>query len=252
MEEKVRILCVDDEVNVLRALKRSFLDSDYDVITAASGEEGLAALAGDTPVQIVMSDYRMPGMNGVDFLREVRRRWPETVRIVLSGYADIAAVISAVNEGEIYHFIAKPWNDDDLRVTMANAVERFHCNEIRVDLAQQLKAKNDELQRINCAHILDALPVGVVCIDTDGLVVQCNREARRLLDVSPVRAIGIGRRDLLPDELNLFVEKIAEGNGAVLSTTIKGGGVRVVGGGMKGAGREEVALVLESGEGAGH
>ncbi|HEX8960873.1 MAG TPA: response regulator, partial [Geobacteraceae bacterium] len=143
MEEKVRILCVDDEVNVLRALERSFLDSDYDVITAGSGQEALALLAG-TPVQIVVSDYRMPEMNGVDFLREVRRQWPDTVRIVLSGYADIAAVISAVNEGGIYHFIAKPWNDDDLRVTIANAVERFRLNEIRTELAEQLQAKNEE------------------------------------------------------------------------------------------------------------
>ncbi len=68
----------------------------------------------------------MPNMNGVEFLREVRTRWPDTVRIVLSGYADTASIVSAINEGEIYRFIPKPWNDDDLKVTIANAIERYH------------------------------------------------------------------------------------------------------------------------------
>ena len=112
MEERARILCVDDEPNVLRALERMFLDEEYEILTAPSALEGLQALERIQPVQIVVSDYRMPAMNGVDFLREVCRRWPDTVRIVLSGYADTAAVVAAINDGEIYKFIPKPWNDD--------------------------------------------------------------------------------------------------------------------------------------------
>ncbi|MCM2357223.1 MAG: response regulator [Geobacteraceae bacterium] len=262
-----RILCVDDEVNVLKALERTFLDDDYEIVTAASGEEGLAVLAGGRPVQIVVADYRMPEMNGVDFLREVCKRWPDTVRIVLSGYADIAAVILAINEGEIYRFIAKPWNDDDLRVTIANAVERHNLDRMNILLAEELRAKNEELHRINymlerfiaekaskaiyqnrtltrCREILDALPVGVVSMDRDGLVVQCNMEGARLLDVPPGWAIGTGRQRLFPEELNLFIDELAR-EGVTLRRLIRGGAVRVLGQSVNGPGQEGVVLVLE-------
>lgn len=151
MDELVRILLVDDEVNVLRALERTFLDEEYEVLTAPSGSEGLSILQDVSPVQVVVSDYRMPQMNGVDFLREVRRRWPDTVRIVLSGYADTAVVISAINEGEIYKFIAKPWNDDELRIAIINALERYSLNKKNIELTEALSAKIEELKQANAA-----------------------------------------------------------------------------------------------------
>ena len=117
MGEPTRILCVDDEQNVLRSLTRLFLDDPYEILTAASGAEGLLILDQTGTVPVVISDYRMPGMNGVEFLSEVRKWWPETVRIVLSGYADTGAIVSAINEGQIYRFVAKPWNEDELQVT---------------------------------------------------------------------------------------------------------------------------------------
>lgn len=268
MGEKTRILFVDDEVNVLKALERNFLEYDYEIITAPSGREGLEVLAGTAPVQIVVSDYRMPGMNGVDFLQEVRKRWPDTVRIVLSGYADITAVISAINEGGIYHFISKPWDDGDLKVTIANAVERFQLNKEKAELAEELKVKNEELNRINymlerfiaektsnamyqnraltrSQQVLDALPVGVVSMDMNGLVVQCNKEGARLLDFPLAWAIGTDRRRLFPEELNLLVEGIVGDNGPVFRRQIKGGEVRVVAGSMKEPGQEGIVLVLE-------
>ena len=151
MDEQIRILLVDDEVNVLRALERTFLDEEYEVLTASSGSEGLSILQDVSPVQVVVSDYRMPQMNGVDFLREVRRRWPDTVRIVLSGYADTAVVISAINEGEIYKFIAKPWNDDELRIAIINALERYSLNKKNIELTEALSAKIEELKQANAA-----------------------------------------------------------------------------------------------------
>ena len=99
MSDKTRILCVDDERNVLRALERLFLDDDYEILTASSGEEGLELLNAAPQVQVVISDFRMPGMNGVDFLKQVFETHPDTIRIVLSGYADTAAVVAAINEG---------------------------------------------------------------------------------------------------------------------------------------------------------
>ena len=117
----VKILCVDDERNVLRALERIFLDDDYEIVTAGSGEEGLEIMteSGDC-FQVVISDYRMPVMNGVEFLKAVYERWPDSVRIVLSGYADAGAIVAAINEGHIYKFIPKPWNDEELRETIQN------------------------------------------------------------------------------------------------------------------------------------
>jgi two-component system NtrC family sensor kinase len=124
MDQPIRILFVDDEINVLRSLERVFLEENYEILTASTGTEGFSVLQTVSPVQVVISDYRMPGMNGVDFLKEVRKLWPDTVRIVLSGYADAASIVAAINEGQIYKFIPKPWNDDELKVTVVNALER--------------------------------------------------------------------------------------------------------------------------------
>ncbi len=149
MDEPVRILFVDDEVNVLRSLQRTFLDDDYEILTASSGVRALSKLEEVPPVQVVISDYRMPEMNGIEFLREVRRRWPETVRIVLSGYADTGVVISSINDGEIYKFIPKPWNDDELRITIINALERYFLNRKNMELTDALATTMEELNRMN-------------------------------------------------------------------------------------------------------
>jgi len=150
MEKEVKILFVDDEENVLHAVKRVFLDENYTIFTAVSAAEGLALLDSNQ-VQVVVSDYRMPGTDGVEFLREVNNRWPETVKILLSGYADITSIIAAINEGQIYKFIPKPWNDDDLRVSISNALDRYLLRQKNVELTHELSAKNEELTRLNVA-----------------------------------------------------------------------------------------------------
>ncbi len=144
----IRILAVDDEPFVLDTIKRLLNDDSYDVLTATSGKEGLSMMK-TLPVQIVISDYRMPEMNGVEFLKEVCRQWPDTIRIVLSGYADIHSIIAAVNEGQIYKFMGKPWNNEELRMTIANAVERYSLQQQNVRLTEELKKKNEDLQKFN-------------------------------------------------------------------------------------------------------
>lgn len=203
MDEQIRILCVDDEKNVLRSLERMFIDDDYEVITAQSGAEGLEKLNDEGPTQIVISDFRMPGMNGVEFLKEVRLRWPKTVRIVLSGYADSSAIVSAINEGEVYKFIPKPWNDDELRVAIVNAMERFRLEEKNLELATALQKSNEELQHLNqnleelvairteelsskvsvlerVQRVLDMLPFAVLSLDSDGTILVSNKSGREL------------------------------------------------------------------------
>jgi len=231
MEEQVRILLVDDEINVLRSLERNFLDEEYEILTASSGTEGFSILQDVSPVQVVISDFRMPQMNGVDFLREVRRRWPDTVRIVLSGYADTAVVISAINEGEIYKFIPKPWNDDELKITIMNALERYSLNKKNIELNEALFAKIEELKQANsnlerltgpggvagrnisanlAQKILQMLPVGVIGIDSAGVIIQCNREAGDLLSINASDCIGIRSSEALPDAVTEYIKRIGE------------------------------------------
>lgn len=226
-DEKTVILCVDDEKNVLRALERIFLDDDYEILTATSGQEGLSILENHGPCQIVISDYRMPVMDGVEFLREVYQRWPDTVRIVLSGYADAASIVAAINDGHIYKFIPKPWNDDELRVTIDNALERYvlqkRNRELMIELArandeleQKVQQRTAELELRNQAltfsqFMLDALPVAVVGIDMVGMIVQGSRSAVQIFNKVEGGLFGSDRRDSLPAEFNLAIDAIQEG-----------------------------------------
>jgi len=235
MSEPVRILMVDDERSVLRAIQRLFLDEAYEILTAETGDEGIQLLEKVHPVQVVISDYRMPQRDGVDFLREVFERWPDTVRIVLSGYADAAAVVGAINQGHIYKFIPKPWNDYDLKVTLSNAVERYSLFQKNRQLTEELLQKNEELRRINESlektvrertsqiilrnralrishNILDCLPVAVLGIDTEGLIVQCNRKATRLF-AEKGGLIGRNRPSCLPEEINSLIEAVENQGG---------------------------------------
>ena len=196
-DEAINILCVDDEHNVLRALERIFLDDNYNIVTAHSGAEGLSLLENAAPFHIVISDYRMPVMNGVEFLKTVYDRWPDTVRIVLSGYADAGAIVAAINEGHIYKFIPKPWNDDEMRITIQNCLERYFLKKKNHELLRELAESNavlemkvfdrtEQLELRNHAlefsqNLLGNLPVGVIGIDLSGIIVYCNDSAVELL-----------------------------------------------------------------------
>ncbi len=148
MDENITILCVDDERNVLKSLIRLFLDCEYTILTATSGKEGLNLLEKED-AQIIISDYRMPVMNGAEFLKEVFQLYPKTVRIVLSGYADADSILSAINEGHIYKFIPKPWDDNELKVTILNAIERYFLVKKNEELTVELMKKNKELTELN-------------------------------------------------------------------------------------------------------
>lgn len=116
---KSRVLCVDDEPNILRSLKW-LLQRQFDVTVAPSGEQALALLA-EGDFDVVVSDQRMPGMSGAELLREVRRRSPRSMRILLTGYSDIQAILRSVNEGEVFRYIHKPWDVNELPEVIAQA-----------------------------------------------------------------------------------------------------------------------------------
>jgi CheY-like chemotaxis protein len=122
-DKPAAILFVDDEVNVLNALRRLFHDERYSTYFAASGAEGLKILQ-EHAVDLIISDMRMPEMNGAEFLTQVVMQWPDTIRILLTGYSDIQSTIDAVNKGRIYYYCSKPWNDEDLKLLVRNALEQ--------------------------------------------------------------------------------------------------------------------------------
>ena len=271
MNEEVKILCVDDEKSVLKALERLFLDTDYEIITAMSGDEGLDLLRTSGQVQLVVSDFRMPKMNGVDFLKEVYKIRPDTVRIVLSGYADTAAIVEAINEGKIYKFIPKPWNDDELKITISHALEHYFTKQRNVELALQLERANTELIEINSSlerlvedrtselmlqnriltasqNILDALPVGVVGIDPEGLIVQCNKKGLEIFRLDEGNILGMDRRDSLPEDINNLVDKVIREKTLTAHITDNGSHISVKGVYMQhSTGQEGIILVLDDG-----
>ena len=116
---KMRVLFVDDDERILNGL-RTLFRNDYDVAVAGNGEEALALLRKE-PAPIVVSDQRMPGMTGVEVLREVRKHWPHSVRLLLTGYSDLAAMVGSINEGEVFRFVKKPWDNDEIKATLADA-----------------------------------------------------------------------------------------------------------------------------------
>lgn len=142
------LLLVDDEPNVLRALKRSLRQCPYRVLTAADGDQALS-LMHDHDVDLVVSDSRMPGMEGAELLGRIQQQWPECQRLLLTGYADMEATIRAINEGHIYRYIAKPWNDDELRQILHQALAHQQAERERQRLEALTQAQNRELSDLN-------------------------------------------------------------------------------------------------------
>ena len=142
-QEPFTLLFVDDEEGVLNALRRIFMDENYTILTATSGDKAIRILE-ERQVHLLISDHRMPGMTGAELLKLVRERWPETIRIMLTGYADVNSIMGAVKEGAVYKFITKPWNDEDLRLTVSLALQQYllmHENRHLKELARQQQSK---------------------------------------------------------------------------------------------------------------
>jgi type II secretory ATPase GspE/PulE/Tfp pilus assembly ATPase PilB-like protein/FixJ family two-component response regulator/RNA polymerase subunit RPABC4/transcription elongation factor Spt4 len=143
------ILFVDDEINVLKAMQRIFHQESYRLLTAQNGAEALKVLQDQQPVHVVVCDYRMPGMTGSEVLKKIKAKWPNTIRIMLTGYADVDAVMGAVNDGAVYKFITKPWNDHDIRLTISLALEQYDLIKENSHLKKKSAAQKSELKRLS-------------------------------------------------------------------------------------------------------
>ncbi|MGE5622593.1 MAG: EAL domain-containing protein, partial [Bacillota bacterium] len=214
------LLLVDDESNILAALKRLLRRDGYNILTANGGQEGLELLA-KHDVDVIVSDQRMPGMTGVEFLRHAKGLCPDTVRIVLSGYTELQSVTDAVNEGAIFKFLTKPWDDALLRQHIADA---FHQKEladenrrlgIEVSRTSQalvianrqmedlLRQKQHQIARVEASleivrEILQHVAVPLLGLDEDGNVVFANDSAASLLTPS-CSLLGCDAKQVLPE-----------------------------------------------------
>jgi len=148
MSEQHTVLFVDDEVNILRAVQRLMRNEPCEVVTASRGAEALEVLTRQ-PVQVVVTDQRMPEMSGVDLLSAIRDRHPDLVRMMLTGYTEMNVAVEAINRGKIYRLITKPWNDEELKATLRQAFDHHDLkSEIR-RLNQVTREQNLKLQDMN-------------------------------------------------------------------------------------------------------
>lgn len=200
---KRTLLLVDDEENILTSLRRLLRREGYEILIGLGGAQGLELLA-QHPVDVILSDQRMPNMTGVEFLRQVKATYPDTVRMVLSGYTELQSITDAINEGAIYKFLTKPWDDEQLR---ANIAEAFRHKELADDnrrLNEQIQRANRELAQANeqlrvllaererqlaiddvtlnvAQEILQQVPLPVIGLDDDKMIVFANIEADRVI-----------------------------------------------------------------------
>jgi response regulator RpfG family c-di-GMP phosphodiesterase len=142
--DKITVLYVDDEANNLISFKATFRIK-YNVLTALSGEDALNVMA-NKQVHIIITDQRMPNMTGVEFLEKVLEAYPDPMRILLTGYADMGAVVDAVNKGKIFHYLAKPWDEEELTTTIKRAYEAYLEKEKLKELNVKLEGSNDQLE----------------------------------------------------------------------------------------------------------
>lgn len=228
------LLLVDDEEGISASLFRLLRRDGYTILRANSGQGGLELLA-QHKVGVIISDQRMPGMTGTEFLSKVKELYPDTVRIVLSGYTELNSVTDAINRGSIYKFLTKPWEDDLLR---ANVEEAFHRYEMKMEnarLSSELKEANEELRRVNhelegrveektrevmnnihvlqvSQEILECLPVAIVGIGEDGMIVIANKMAHQLFGANGAQPLlGEMANEAIPAEL---LNHVSDGKGA--------------------------------------
>ncbi len=192
---KHTILCVDDEIDNVDALERLFRKK-YSVLKATSGAQGLQVLDENPGVALIISDQRMPSMTGVEFLEKAQKSHPETLRILLTGYTDIDSVIAAVNQGQIYRYLSKPWDSVDLSNTVDQAIEKY-------EISKELKKKNIELAKaLNDLKSLDKAK--------SNFMILINHELKTPL-TSILSFVGLLNESPLDDEQKLFVNRIQRG-----------------------------------------
>ena len=175
MTDLPRILVVDDEEAILETMAFTFAD-DYEVYTSTDARRALDILDEKSPIAVVLTDERMPGMSGVEFVTEVCKRHPATVRMILTGFADMEAIIEAINGGHVYAYLTKPWEQEQLKQLMMRAVEHYNLTIENQRLLEVQTHANRFLEAV-----MDQFEVGAIAVDDLGVIQAVNRPVRHFL-----------------------------------------------------------------------
>lgn len=255
------LLLVDDETNILAALKRMMRRDNYQILTAGGGQEALDVL-GQHEVGVIVSDQRMPGMTGTEFLHIAKDLYPDTMRIVLSGFTELQSVTDAVNEGAIYKFLIKPWDDEQLRGHVAEAFRhkeiadenrrlKLHVRIANQQLEEVLRQKQLEIQRdeMSLGIVREAMrhvPMPVIGLDDDEVVAFVNIAAESLFG-NGGSMLGCDARQAMPELMSATRDA---GDGEMCIVALGGGRFQVAAHGMgKGSASRGKLLTLMKQEG---
>lgn len=234
MERIHTILCVDAEENVLNALRRLLRKEGYHLLTSSTGTEALEYLK-ENNVQVVICDQRMLHMSGIDFLSQVKELSPETIRIVLTGYTDIDSITEAINQGQIYKFLLKPWNDQNLKIEIKKAIDQYELIQANKKLHQKILEQNEELKAINenlegmvkertkeleiqnqalelSRAILEDLPIPILGVSSEKMIVLVNQKVQSIKIMEKSIEIGNNIHEYFEENLEMKIEQILENN----------------------------------------
>lgn len=204
----VSVLIVDDESHVLHSLLRLFRRESFSVFCADSGQKGLEMLAGLNNVALIISDQRMPGMNGTEFLQRSQVVSPDSVRMLLTGFSDIHNTVAAMNEGGATRYIAKPWQDDELLQTVHNSLAIYRLQQENYHQQEVIKAQNEELQGWN-SHLKEQVQLQTAQISAQNIALQkaleLSRKAEYEISFRLARAVEF--RD---HETGMHIRRISE------------------------------------------
>ncbi len=226
------ILFVDDEPGILRTLERMFRREGHELLFATSAEEALALLR-SREIDLIISDYRMPGADGIELMKKVRETSPDTIRVILTGYANFDTVIKAINEGHVFQFITKPWKDEEFRLIIRRCLEQVDLQKENRALQEHIQKQNELLRELNAdlenrvlertreltlhnqalklsQNILHNLPIPLFGISLEGIVVMANRAGTELFKLEN-RIIGGHYENVFPAEINGLLREAESG-----------------------------------------
>ncbi|MAR89551.1 MAG: response regulator [Pseudomonadales bacterium] len=262
------ILIVDDEINILNALER-LLDEHDDLVVhrASSGMEGLEVIDQHPQISVVLSDQRMPNMTGIEFLKQVKARYNNVVRMILSGYSELSSITQAINEGSIFKFLTKPWDEDTLLNNIREAFEYYELAEKNRKLTRQLQETNHKLEEFNAGlerlveekthklqlHVaslrvyqeaIERFPFAVIGLDNSRTIVLENAAARREFAKQEASLLGLPVDSAFKEEwlpLELEICRFSQEHGIRTQTVINHNTITLV---NLGSGAQSVGQIL--------
>ncbi len=206
-DEKPTVLLVDDEFKIQQAVRRSCRLEEFSLITAFSGEQALEMME-QQEVQVLLSDARMPGMGGVDLLKIARQKYPKVIRMMISGFIETENLINAINQGQVFRFITKPWKKEELRDLIYEGIKTYRSRGDNTDSMEKIlmqqpnPGEKSTADMVISKEILEALSRPAFCIDSRFSIAICNSRAREL----NIRTGMNSLRSVLPEK---SIEEIA-------------------------------------------